>query len=394
MHTTSEPSFRHILTAPARAVAARQLLIMALFLCAATSVHALAAYIAHALSGHSLGLLFDVYGFLPSIDWDNLTRSAKLVMAAGFALALYLGLVGMTAVAACQVEELRGNRFLRFSEALRIARDRARQLFFGQAILLLFLLFVIIVLGVFGLIGRIPYVGDWLYGLLYIVPTYLLAFLAILVVIVLQASWLLMPAVAACDRKGETFAIVIETFSTLFRRPLQWLGYTGYSVVAAKLTSFVYAYLAYRAVQLAVWGVGLTDGGKLNRLTRQALDHLPVDSDIVAQICNLFPGIEFGFDLTHFARAAGENPASYLIALMLFLIFVSVVAYGFATLIAGQVYAYMVIRYQKDRYRIDKEKPLYSYEPYPEGISSEGDGDVGGDVDGEVDRDVDRDESS
>jgi hypothetical protein len=48
-----------------------------------------------------------------------------------------------------------------------------------------------------------------------------------------------------------------------------------------------------------------------------------------------------------------------VMAIMFFVIFVSVIGYGLAILAAGQARAYVALRYLKDGYKISDEKSLF-----------------------------------
>lgn len=359
-------SIRDIWLIPAHALQARQILVMTVFLIAGIAVYDLFTYAAQLVAGNDLGIAFRVYGFFPPPDLTRLGWAARLVGLCGLAAAIYVVLIGMTAVAAFNVEQIRSNRFLRISEAVRFGFARSRQLLISQVTMIGFVLIVLAILAICGLVARVPYVGGPVLTLLFVMPLYVVALFTVLFILMLVCSWFLMPAVAAGDRKGESLVVLLETFSTVIRRPLQWLSVSLYSAIAGKISSFVYAYFAYRAVQLLVWGMGLTDGGRMETLVRQSLAHLPLRSDIVRNLSTIFPGVDFGFSLFDWARAGGDSLTSHVMAFMLFAIMASVIGYFLATLIAGQVYGYGMIRYLKDGYRLDQEKPLFTYDPLPQ----------------------------
>ena len=58
-------------------------------------------------------------------------------------------------------------------------------------------------------------------------------------------------------------------------------------------------------------------------------------------------------------RGGGDEAVGYLMAVMLFLIFASIIGYFLATIATGQARAYVVIRYLKDKYAISSESPLF-----------------------------------
>jgi hypothetical protein len=246
-------------------------------------------------------------------------------------------------------------------------------MFLAELAIVLFVAFVVLLFFLLGLVSRVPMIGEWLYALFFAIPVFVVAIFTVFIILVFQISWVLLPAVVAADRIGETFTAILETFSTIIRRPVQWLLYTVYSLLAAKVCSFVYAYFCYRSVQFIGWASGLGGGERTTDLIKSGLSHLPVDSDTVHETFNIFPGIDWGISLVPWTRGGGDEAVGYLMAVMLFLIFASIIGYFLAIIATGQARAYVVIRYKKDKYAISSESPLFlEDEPVNE---PEGDGD-------------------
>ena len=70
-------NFRDVLSAPARALSAKQILVMTLFLLAAFCVYNLFVYLAYAIQGDSLKSVWDVYGCFPFARIGFNTPAAK-----------------------------------------------------------------------------------------------------------------------------------------------------------------------------------------------------------------------------------------------------------------------------------------------------------------------------
>ena len=97
----------------------------------------------------------------------------------------------------------------------------------------------------------------------------------------------------------------------------------------------------------------------MEQLIRSGLSHLPVRSDTVDQVMNIFPGIDWGVSLVPWARGGTDAAAGYLMSVMLVLIFASIVGYFLAIIATAQARTFVVIRYIKDDYDISAEKPLF-----------------------------------
>jgi hypothetical protein len=215
IHHTFFHGFRDIVRAPARALSAKQILVMTIFLCAGLAVYDLVTYLAHLVDGQSLATVFRAYGFFPFETPAFGGGTAWTVYVIGVLLAILTVMLGFFAVAAINIERMRGNRFLTPKEAIRFSLSRFGQIFYSEMSLVLFLGFIVLLFLLVGLLSRIPFVGEWIWAIFFVVPNFIVGLLTVFIVAVMTVSILLLPAVAAAERQGETFAVILETFSTL-----------------------------------------------------------------------------------------------------------------------------------------------------------------------------------
>ena len=359
MESPLRHNFRDVLRVPASALSAKQILVMTLFLLGGLAVYDLFAYAAFYFNGDPLRLIYDTFGFFPFTEVSFLAGSAKAVYWIGVGLAVLSVMLGFFAVSALNIEAIRGNRFMSPREAIRFAFKRLPQIFLAELSIVAFVAVIVGLFALLGLVSRIPYVGEWIYTALLAIPNFIIALFAIFIIFVLSLTVLLLPAVAAAERQGETFTAILETFSTIILQPFRWFGYTIYSFAAAKVCGFIYAYFAFRAVEFLVWSSALGGGSDLGRLVKSGLTHLPVRSDVVEQVFNIFPGVPFGVKLWDYVGYPSHDAISQFMAFMLFLIFASILGYSLAIIAAGQARTYVVLRYMKDEYNIASEDPLF-----------------------------------
>lgn len=357
-------NFRDVLVSPGKALSAKKIFLMTFFLCLALAVYDLFTYLALLVDGQNLKYVFRAWGLLPFIPFVYESIIAKIIFILGVALAVVTAMLGEFAVAAVNIEQIRGNPFMTIGESIRFAFRRLGQMFFSQLTIVLFVGVIILAGLLLGLITRIPYAGEWLFALAFIIPNFVVAMLTVFIVMVLVISVILLPATAAADRRGEVFTAILETFSAIIRQPFRWLGYTAYSIVAAKVCGFVYAYFCFRAVQFITWTASLGGGDKPVRLVKAGLAHLPADAALVKSTFNVFPGINWSFSISQWDHGSGFGAAGHVMALMLFLVFASVVGYMLAIIATAQARGYVVIRYLKDEYNIAGEKPLFYEEEW------------------------------
>jgi len=370
--------YRDVLWAPAKALTAKRILTMTVFIGVAFVLFDAFVYLALAFEGENLKFVWGAYNIFPFVNFHLESLAASAVYAIGALAALLALMLGFLAVAEMDMEQIRGNRFLTFQEATQFALSRLGQMLVSEITIVAFLVFVAVVFALMGLISRIPFVGEWLYALFFAVPGFIVAILSVFTIAVLSVSVLLLPAVAAAERKGEAFGAILETFSTVIRQPWRWLGYTAYSLVAAKVCGFIYAYFCYRAVQFSVFFGKFGGGDRVEGLVRSGLSHLPANSQLVRDMFNIFPGIDFGFTIAPWLYGGSAEPVGYVMSFMILLIFMSIFGYIGSVLATAQSRAYMVIRFVKDDYRIHDESPLFFNEEPVNPVITEEDKDSAG----------------
>ena len=313
---------------------------MTFFLCVALITFDIFTYLAYAVDREGVGFIWSAYGLLPPLAVTLESLVAKIIYGAGLFLSILAVMLGLFAVSAIEIEKLRGNPFLSIRESIRFAFSRFTQILLSELAIVVFMVFLLAVFWLFGMVGRTPYVGEWVVAAFFLFPGFVVAMVGIFIFVVFQVSVILLPAVAAADRHGETFNAILETFSTIIRQPFRWLGYTVYSLVTSTLAGFVYAYACLRAVEFSV--VAAT----------------------AREVFNIVPGVDWSFSLNHWMRGGTDQATGYLMMVMLFLIFASIIGYMLSVIATAQARGYVAIRYFKDSHRIADEQPLFYEEEH------------------------------
>ena len=354
--------YRDVLWAPAKALQAKRIFIATLFLLIGVVLYDIFTYLALAIEGENLEVVFNAFGLLPFAPFvfDNLF--AQLFFIVGIVLSVLSVMTGMFGVSAIDTEYIRGNRFFSAREAFKFSVKRFGQLFVSELAIAAFVGVIVLLFILFGLVTRIPVIGDWIFAVVLVFPAFFVSIFTVFIIFVFTLSLILLPAVAAAERHGEAFTSILELFSTVIRQPIRWLLFTAYSLVAAKVCSFVYAYFVYRSVQFTEWASALGGGERLNELMRAGLGHIPMRSDVARETFNIFPGIDFGLNTASWGRGGGGEAAGYLVSFMIFILFASILGYALSVIATAQTRTYMVIRFHKDAHRMGDEDPLF-FEP-------------------------------
>jgi hypothetical protein len=356
---TLEYNFKGMISVPAKALKAKKIFVAALFLLIAVVLYDLFTYLAMAADGREPGEVFSMYGLVPFALFSCETLLSSVLYYLGIILAVLLLTIGMTTVAAFDFEELRGNPFLTWRQALKLSATKAEQLLLSLFAVAIFIGFIALLGIIAGVIARVPYIGELLYSIFFFFPNFVVSLFTTLIIFVFIMSFLAMPAAVAADRTGETFSAILETFLTIIRQPLRWIGYTAYSALAAKICSFVFAYFAFRAIQFLIWTTHIGGGDKIESTVSSGAMHLPLKSALVSFTTNVFPGIKFGFDISALAGAPGHDGAiGYIMAISLSLVFLTVWGYIVSIIATGQAYTYAIIKKIRDGHAVTEEKSL------------------------------------
>ncbi len=358
-------NYKDILVVPAGALKAKKIFVLALSLFIAFLFHSIFIYLADSINGGQSETVYMFFGLFPITVFQIDIFYPLIVYLAGLLLALISIAIGFMAVAIIDFEAIRGNQFLSCWQALKFSLGKLKQLILSWLAIILFIAFIVLLALIVGLIARIPYLGEIIYSLFFFFPDFIVALFTVLAVFVLILSILVMPAAVAADRNEETFNSVLDTFSTIIRRPVKWIIYTVYSLIAAKVCGFVFAYFAFRAIQFLQISARLGGGEKINSLLAAGAAHLPYKSELVGFTTNIFPGINFGFDIGKlFSQTDYGGLASYIMAISLVLIFLTIWGYIFSVIATGQAYAFAIIKKSRDGFAIGDERPIFYKEEW------------------------------
>ena len=350
-------NFIDVFKSPFEAFSAKKILVMTFFLLGSLIVYNIFTYLAFYFNDEKISTIFSVYTFFPFYKIIFSNPIAQIIFILGAIIAVLTLMLGFFAVSILEIESIRGNKFMKPEHAIKKAFGRFKQILLAEIGIASFILFIVFLFTLLGLISRIPYIGELIYAILFVIPNFIIAILTLFIILVFLISIILLPTVSAAEKKGEAFQSILETFATIIRQPFRWGGYTLLSLVSGKLSSFVYAYICYRSVQFIAWATSLSGGDNTKVLVKKSLSLLPIRTDVTAFTFQAFPGIDFGFSLTQYARYSSNSLAEYLMAFMIFIIFASIIGYFLTIIAVGQARGYAVIRYLKDGYKIEDEEP-------------------------------------
>ncbi len=356
-------NFKSVLQSPIMALKAKKIFVASFFLLLALVLFYLFTWLAFLINDTFAPKPQFILGIIPVINIGFHGFLPAFIFYFGLVLTFLAPTLGILGCAAIDFEKMRGNHFFSAGQAIRFSFSRLKQMLLSWIGIALFIGFIVLLAFIVGLITRIPYLGEILYSLFFFFPSFVIAMFTVLALFVLILSYLVMPVAVAADQKAETFNSILESFSTLIRQPVRWTLYTLYSFIAAKIAGFIYAYFAFRAIQFLILTTSWGGGEKINNIITSGLTHLPLKSGLVSETFSLFPG--FNIHINRLAAGTADNSiAGYIMAISLFLIFLSIWGYIISVIASGQAAAFAVIKKIRDNHAISDEKSLYYEEEW------------------------------
>ena len=359
MIRTPQYTFADILQAPAIALSAKRIALMAIAVVSSWAVYALFAYASFLIAGDNLDSLFRTWGVFPFAIPHGI--ASQMVLGLGVAGAIICLMTGFTGVAGFCMEESRGNRFMTFSQGIDFALQRLKQIVLAETAIASFVAFILLLFVIAGVVGRIPFVGESVFALIVLFPGFVIALFLVFIIVVGGIATILLPVVTAADRRNESFMSILETFSTLIRQPLRWLGATAVTALFAKIATWLFLTASLSAIRLLVWGGSILGGDGVQEMYRSALAKLPVNSRGGEFLMTLWPGIRTGNLMSLIPRSSSDSDfGGYVMATVLCIILAIAVSYGLCVIIAGQARVYILIKYLKDGHRIGDEPSIFA----------------------------------
>jgi len=355
---------RAVFAAPGKGLSLKKITAATFFLLFGYVLYTICTYMALLFDGVSFEYIWESYAFFPIklFPFDSLIAFG--LYALGLILAALCLSMALMAVAMITFEELRGNFFFSFGKAVSYSFKRLPTLALGFISLLLFIGFIYLLGVITGLIGRIPFIGEVAIGVFYIVPVFITLAFTVFIIYVTVISTVLFPIILAAQRRREVFDGLLQLFAVVIREPVRFIWYTALSAFLAKVSSFVLAYLFYRTVQFSQLVLIVGGGERVENMFNAALGSLPFNSKVVVFMTNIFPGIDFGFDISRWGYGRETTIGSVLLAISIFILFAFLCGYMISVFSTGMARGYAVIRRMKDEYFIVDEMPMEPAEEF------------------------------
>jgi len=309
------------------------------------------AYIGILSSGISFGAAFGEYHFFPfpyDIGLNTLGWIFYLIGGLVWVLAYYFANL---AVARITYKEFKGDFFYSSGDGWRFVKKHWHPLIFAPVSIVGIILFFLVMAVIAALLGKIPYAGEFLFSLpylLYFPVAIFVLYSAIVFVIVITFT----PAIVGTSEE-DTLEAVFQSYSLLWAQPWRLVVYEGIWGFLTTVASYIFGIVMAAGVWFIsfVFGMNWLMGDKLFRIMESALYYLGGDSTVYHQFLNLLssPFIQSGYiSMGGMETNVTEAIGAGILSVAFFVIMAVIVSYTCALDSVGQTMIYLILRKKKD----------------------------------------------
>ena len=302
------------------------------------------SYIAIILGGDSLSNALNSHGLYPYVNYlGNVSTISHIVYWIGIAIWIITIYFACTAVSRLTHKELNGDDIYSVADARTFAKNHRYPIILSWISILLIALFFYLVATIFALIGKIPYVGEILFALLYIFYFSGSVF-TVYTLIVLITSMIYSPSIVA-TMEEDTMGTVFQSYTITWSQPWRIVLYN-----LALLPLFVFGVIifkwfwfsGYKLINL-IFGSDWLMGTKLHNIVGWATDLVKPQFDF----CNFMNSVNHNslLSLQESAILSGtEYFAGTLVAIVLFILLMSIFSYGLSILSVGETIIFTILK--------------------------------------------------
>ncbi|HDY74962.1 MAG TPA: hypothetical protein ENH49_00400 [Candidatus Marinimicrobia bacterium] len=352
---------RDIFRAPRLALSGKKILVFTQALLVGYVAYLILTYISFGLAGYSFSEAWSRYGLYPCLYGNPGPWYAYLIYWIGTIILLLAINFGCTAVSRITYKQLKGDEFFSSGDAWKYVKKHWHPVVFTSISFLFILIFFFALAAFFGLLGKIPYVGEFLF----VIPYLLYFFGAIFTIytaIVFGVSFLYTPSIISAYEE-DTMGTVFNSYSITWSQPWRIILYhlVLLPIAALALHIFIWFWQAGYHLINYFFGYNWLMGSKLANIVAYASNIVCPESlhRLVSSICSVgnhavfFTGNVFSrCDITpnvDLASLSGtETAAGVILAVFLFLLILSATAYVLSIFSVGETLMFVIFKKKSD----------------------------------------------
>ncbi|MFQ6614695.1 MAG: hypothetical protein ACE5D1_07620, partial [Fidelibacterota bacterium] len=255
--------FRDLFRAPRLGLSGKKIMVFTVANVIGWAIYWLLTYLAYSVSGYSFSAMWNQYGLYPCLFGHPAPWYGWAIYSLGLILWFFAINFACTAVARITYKQLKGDEFFSSGDAFKYVKKHWYPIVFTLISLIAIVIFFVIGAIIFALFGKIPYVGEFLFSLPYLLYFFGSVF-TVYTVVVLVTAFIYTPAIVAAYEE-DTMGAVFQSYSITWGQPWRVILYNLLLVPLAGIGVVIFRYFwlaGYNMINI-VFGQSWLMGTKL-----------------------------------------------------------------------------------------------------------------------------------
>lgn len=360
---------RDIFRAPRLALSGKKILVFTEALLIGYVAYLILTYISFGLAGYTFSDTMSRYGLYPCLHGNPGPWYAYLIYWIGAIILLLAINFGCTAVSRITYKQLKGDEFFSSGDAWKYVKKHWHPVVFTSVSFIFILGFFFALAAVFGLLGKIPYVGEFLF----VIPYLLYFFGAIFTIytaIVFGVSFIYAPAIISAYEE-DTMGTVFNSYSITWSQPWRIILYHLVLLPIGMLAIHIFIWFWQAGYHLINYFFGheWLMGSKLANIVAYASNIVCPESlcRLASSICsighnaacsighvstccvgNVFTRCDITSNVDLSSISGTETVAGVILAVFLFLLIFSAAAYVLSIFSVGETLMFVIFKKKSD----------------------------------------------
>lgn len=322
-------------------------------------------YIALALSGVSFGETWATQGLYPCAYTVEVSWFACTLFWVGVIVWIVAIHLACTAVARVTYKQLKGDEFYSSGDAWKFVRKHWHPVVFTFVSMALILVFFVGMAALFALFGKIPYIGEFLFAIPYLLYFFGSVF-TVYTAIVFLVSLIYTPAIVGTIEE-DTMGAVFNSYSVTWSQPWRVIFYHIILLPLAAISVGIFKFVLFYGFKLVnmVFGHEMLMGEKLSNIMGSAaqtvwpqelftsIANACASSGFCCGVCSISSNMLNDFYACFIPVSSGslsgtESAAAFIVGIFLFLITLSFFSYFLSILSVGETIMFTIFRKKSD----------------------------------------------
>jgi len=318
-------------------------------------VYLIANYLGFILMGQSIKYIWASQGLYPCLYLFETTWYTLLLFWVSILFWIKKLFFAATAVSRVTYKQLKGDEFYSAKESRDYVKKHCYAIIFSPISILVIILFFIVLATVFAFFSKIPYLGDFLFALPYLIYLFGSLF-TIYTIIVLFVSIIYAPAIVG-SLEEDTIGTVFNSYSITWGQPWRIIFYNIILIPLIYIAHTIFGYAIYAGFKFMNSIFGFFMGSKINTIVGTAANIVWPKSIGVSIHGSDYLNFHRFFIPTGSDTLSGvEFISSFIVGFFLLLITISWISYSFSIFTVAQTLMLCIFKKRSDNINILDKK--------------------------------------